>query len=118
VFRADDAAPMKPTVFLILLALAEEERHGYGLVKAIESRMPGVRIEPANLYRTLRSMTREGLVVESDRRPDPALDDARRRYFRITNKGTRLARAEASRLKGLLRFAGALEGLAGSDAEG
>jgi DNA-binding PadR family transcriptional regulator len=96
---------MKPTVFLILIALGERERHGYGLVKAIETRAPGTRIEPANLYRTLRTMKREGLIAESSRRPDPELDDSRRRYFRITEKGARLVRAEAERLSKLVRAA-------------
>jgi DNA-binding PadR family transcriptional regulator len=96
---------LKPTVFLILLALAERERHGYGLVKAVEARVPGMRLEPANLYRTLRTLKREGLIAESSRRPDPELDDSRRRYFRITDKGARLARAEADRLEKLVRFA-------------
>ncbi len=99
------APPLKPTVFFILVALGERERHGYGLVKAIEKYAPGTRIEPANLYRTLRAMTREGLVAESSRRPDPDLDDARRRYFRITEKGARLARAEGERLSKLVRIA-------------
>jgi DNA-binding PadR family transcriptional regulator len=96
---------MKPTVFLILVALGERERHGYGLVKAIESSTPGIRIEPANLYRTLRAMKREGLIAESLRKPDPELDDSRRRYFRITEKGARLARTEAERLSKLVRIA-------------
>jgi DNA-binding PadR family transcriptional regulator len=98
-------APLKPTVFLILVALGERERHGYALVKAIESRAPGARVEPANLYRTLRSMKREGLIAESARRPDPEIDDTRRRYFRITEKGVRAARAEAERLSKLIRIA-------------
>ncbi len=104
-FRSGAEAPMKPTTFLILVALGERERHGYGLVKAIESRAPGTRVEPANLYRTLRAMKRAGLIAESTRRPDPELDDARRRYFRITEKGLRLARAEAERLSKLVRIA-------------
>jgi DNA-binding PadR family transcriptional regulator len=98
-------APLKPTVFLILVALGERQRHGYGLVKAIETRAPGSRIEPANLYRTLRAMRREGLIAESTQRPDPEIDDSRRRYFRITEKGARLARAEAERLSKLVRIA-------------
>ena len=104
-FRSAGGVPMKPTVFLILIALGERERHGYGLVKAIETRAPGTRIEPANLYRTLRAMKQEGLIAESTRRPDPELDDSRRRYFRITEKGARLARAEAERLSKLVRAA-------------
>jgi DNA-binding PadR family transcriptional regulator len=104
-FRSSPGAPLKPTVFLILVALGERERHGYGLVKAIERRAPGARIEPANLYRTLRAMKRDGLIAETARRPDPELDDSRRRYFRITDKGARLARAEADRLSKLVRVA-------------
>jgi len=104
-FRSAAGAPMKPTVLLILIALGERERHGYGLVKAIETRAPGTRIEPANLYRTLRAMKQEGLIAESNRRPDPELDDSRRRYFRITEKGARLARVEAGRLSKLVRAA-------------
>ncbi len=103
--QSSPGVPLKPTVFLILVALGERERHGYGLVKAIESRAPGIRIEPANLYRTLRSMKRQGLIAESARRPDPDLDDTRRRYFRLTEKGARLARAEADRLSKLVRIA-------------
>ncbi len=104
-FRTTTGAPLKPTVFLILVALGGRQRHGYGLVKAIESHSPGTRIEPANLYRTLRAMKRDGLIAESTRRPDPELDDARRRYFRLTEKGARLARAEAERLSKLVRIA-------------
>ena len=106
--------PLKPTVFLVLLALAERERHGYSLVKAIEARVAGLRIEPANLYRTLRTMKEDGLIAESSRRPDPELDDSRRRYYRITDKGARLARAEADRLSKLVRFAKKLGPLAAS----
>lgn len=109
-----NCAPLKPTVFLILLALAERERHGYSLVKAIEARAPGLRIEPANLYRTLRTLKQEGLIAESSRRPDPELDDSRRRYYKITDKGARLARAEAERLSKLVRFAKKLGPLATS----
>ncbi|MGH9320630.1 MAG: PadR family transcriptional regulator [Vicinamibacteria bacterium] len=105
-------APLKPTVFLILLALAERERHGYNLVKAVEARVPGMRIEPANLYRTLRTLKREGLIAESSHRPDPELDDSRRRYFKITDRGARLARAEANRLAKLVRLAKKLGPLA------
>lgn len=112
--------PMKPTEFLILVSLAEREQHGYGLVQAIEARTPHLRVEPANLYRTLRAMSRAGFIEESDERPDPALDDSRRRYFRITEKGIRAARAEASRLEGLVRLAKSLRPLreSSTDVEG
>jgi DNA-binding PadR family transcriptional regulator len=64
-----------------------------------------LRIEPGNLYRSLRKMKEEGLIEESDRRPDPAQDDSRRRYFRLTPLGERVLRAEAGRLEHQLEAA-------------
>lgn len=96
-------APLKPVVFEILLALRRGERHGYGLVKLVEERTEGqLRIEPANLYRTLRVLLEQGLIEESDHRPDPELDDQRRRYFRITALGVQIAETEAKRLQRLV----------------
>jgi DNA-binding PadR family transcriptional regulator len=95
--------PLKPLVFQILLVLLGGERHGYSIVKEIERRAEaGTSVEPGNLYRTLRTMLAQGLIAESQGRPDPALDDQRRRYFRITDFGTRVAEAEASRLEALV----------------
>ena len=95
--------PLKPVVFQILLVLMDGERHGYGIVKEVESRSNGaIRVEPANLYRTLRTLLGQGLIEESEQRPDPELDDERRRYFRITSAGVRAARAEADRLEQLV----------------
>jgi len=96
---------MKPIVFHILLVLMEGERHGYGIVKALEDRLPGEHVEPGNLYRTLRTLMADGLIGESDRRLDPDLDDQRRRYFGITDAGERAAREEAARLEGLVALA-------------
>jgi DNA-binding PadR family transcriptional regulator len=102
----DPALPLKPIVFHILLVLMRGERHGYGIVKEVEARAGGdFRIEPGNLYRTLRTMLAQGLVSESDERPDPDVDDQRRRYFRITDAGFESARAEASRLERMLELA-------------
>ncbi len=90
-------------VFQILLLLTEGERHGYHIVKELEVRIgDGRKILPGNLYRTLRSMLADGLITESEMRPDPELDDERRRYFRLTDKGLQIARAEARRLEGLV----------------
>ena len=97
--------PLKPLVFDILLVLLDGERHGYAIVKAIEEGASGARIEPGNLYRTLRSMSADGLIEESERRPDPVLDDQRRRYFRITDDGLDAARAEAARLESRVALA-------------
>lgn len=101
--------PLHPEAFRILLVLRTGELHGYALVKELE-RDPGRpgRVLPANLYRRIRTLLDQGLIAESDRRPDPALDDDRRRYFRITDLGERAARAEARRLRALLAEAGDL----------
>lgn len=91
--------PLKPIVFQVLLSLVEGERHGYAMVQDIAERSSArLQIEPGNLYRTLRFMLDEGLIEESDHRPSPEADDERRRYYRITKFGQRVASAEAARL--------------------
>lgn len=98
--------PLKPIVFQILLILSEGERHGWSIVKELEARSNhGKRILPGNLYRTLKRMTDDGLIEESVVRPDPAGDDERRRYFRVTDLGVSVARAEMDRLEQLLTLA-------------
>ena len=95
--------PLKPTMFHVLLVLSQGERHGYNIVKEIERRTAGeLRVQAGNLYRTLRTMMARGFIEESDRRPDPELDDERRRYFRITSLGSALAQAEAARMERLV----------------
>lgn len=103
--------PLHPHTFRILVALREEDRHGYAIVKELE-RDPEVvgRIMPANLYRRIRTLRDQGLIEESDERPDPELDDERRRYFRVTPRGDAVARAEALRLKILVDRAADLLG--------
>lgn len=95
--------PLHPNSFRILVALREEEQHGYALVKALEAD-PGVpgKIMPANLYRRIRTLHEQGLIAETDQRPDPEIDDERRRYFKVTPLGEAVARAEAVRLKSLV----------------
>lgn len=91
---------LKPIELHVLLVLVERDVHGYALVKQLEERMPEQgRILPGALYRTLHRMERLGLIEESDWRPDPTLDDDRRRYFRVTERGLAAARAEAERLE-------------------
>ena len=91
--------PLKPIVFQVLLSLLDSERHGYAIVQDIAERSSArMQIEPGNLYRTLRFMLDEELIEESDRRPSPEADDERRRYYRITKFGQRVAAAEAARL--------------------
>ena len=99
----DRLLPLKSVVFHVLLSLADGERHGYGIVQEIAQRTSArLQIEPGNLYRTLRFMLDEGLIEESDRRPAPDVDDERRRYYRITRFGRRVASAEATRLAELV----------------
>ena len=98
--RAPDALlPLKPVVFQVLLSLVDGERHGYALVQDIAERTAAkIDLEPGNLYRVLKSMLEEGVIEESERRPAPDRDDERRRYYRITAFGRKVAMAEAARL--------------------
>ena len=89
-----------------MLALADGERHGYAIKQEVEIRTGGiVSLGPGTLYGTLRRMLAEGWIEESDERPDPECDDVRRRYYRLTEPGRRLAEAEAERLENLVRVA-------------
>ncbi len=102
----EDLLPLTPSVFHILLALADAERHGYTIIKEVEASTEGrVRLGPGTLYGSVKRMLGEGLIEESDERPDPELDDERRRYYRITPFGTTVARAEMRRLTQLVRLA-------------
>jgi DNA-binding PadR family transcriptional regulator len=95
--------PLTPAVLHILLALADGERHGYGIMREVEGRTGGeVRLGPGTLYGSIKRMLAEGLIEESEERPDPALDDQRRRYYRITDFGRRVAGTEAERLRSLV----------------
>ena len=95
--------PLTPAVFHILLALADEERHGYGIMQEVSRRTEGkVRMGPGTLYGTIKRMLAEGLIRESDERPDPELDDERRRYYGLTGFGKTVAVAEAERLEHLV----------------
>jgi DNA-binding PadR family transcriptional regulator len=94
-----DLRPLTPPVFHILVALADEERHGYGIMQDVAQQTNNaLQLGPGTLYGCLKRMLAAGLVEESDERPDPELDDARRRYYRLTAQGRRAVRAEAERL--------------------
>ncbi|GCE07301.1 PadR family transcriptional regulator [Dictyobacter aurantiacus] len=91
--------PLTPEVFHILLALADGERHGYSIMQEIVAQTDGkLRIGPTTLYRSIKRMLEDGLIEEMEERPDPALDDERRRYYRLTELGLQVARAEVQRL--------------------
>jgi DNA-binding PadR family transcriptional regulator len=101
-----DLLPLTPAVLHILLSLADDERHGYGIMLEVEGRTGGaVRLGPGTLYGAIKRMLADGLIYESDERPDPELDDQRRRYYRITDFGRRVAGAEAVRLQDLVSAA-------------
>lgn len=97
---------LRTTEFHILLALAGEERHGYAILQEVVRLTDGeLQLEPGTLYRALHRMLEDGWVVESGRRPAADLDDVRRRYYRLTPLGRRMASAEADRLSRLLAVA-------------
>lgn len=103
--RPDDLLPLPPATFHILLALAEEERHGYAIIRDVEARTDGeLRMSAGTLYRSIARMVEQNLIAEVTRRRTVE-DDERRRYYRITPFGTAVARAEMRRLTQLLRLA-------------
>lgn len=94
---------LPPAVFHLLLALRGGEQHGYALMQRVEELTDGrVRMGPGTLYGAIKRMLADGLIEESDERPDPALDDQRRRYYRLTGKGAEVCDAEVARLESLL----------------
>lgn len=102
----EEFLPLTPAVFHILLALAGGERHGYGIMQEVAASTQGqMRLGPGTLYRSIKQMLTAGLIEEADERPDPALDDERRRYYRLTSFGQRVAQAEAQRLERLVNQA-------------
>jgi len=91
--------PLLPATFHILVALADEDRHGYAIIQDVAARTGGsIRLSPGTLYRSIQRMLEDGLIVETDERPSPEDDDERRRYYRLTPLGTAVAQAEAARL--------------------
>ena len=95
--------PLTPAIAHSLLALADGDRHGYGIMQEIERLTDGsVRMGPGTLYGTLKRMLASGLVEEADERPDPDLDDERRRYYRSTPLGVAVLEAETARMQTLV----------------
>ena len=94
---------LKTNWFYILLSLSGQEQHGYGIMNDVLERTSGqIRLWPATLYGTLKRLIEEGLIEESDERPAPELDDARRRYYRLTPAGKQVLNAESERLEELV----------------
>ncbi len=99
-------SPLTPAVSHILLAVADGEKHGYGIIQEVSVKTGGkVVLGPGTLYGTINRMLEAGLIKESGERSDPEMNDERRRYYRITGKGWRAAATEAERLQGLVRVA-------------
>jgi len=96
--------PLKPHWFHIMLSLAAGEQHGYGIMQEVLNRTTGkVRLWPATLYGSIKRLIEADLIEESDERPAPEFDDARRRYYRLTAFGKRVLDAECERLQELVR---------------
>jgi DNA-binding PadR family transcriptional regulator len=89
-----------------LLALADGDKHGYAILKEVARRSDGqVRLGPGTLYALVKRAAADGLIAETDERPDPALDDERRKYYRLTARGRRVAVAEIERLESIVDLA-------------
>lgn len=102
----DSLLPLSPAVFHILLALADGERHGYGIMQEVKYRTEGqVKLAPGTLYGAIKRLLEKGVIEEGDERPDPELNDERRRYYRLTEFGQRVLQAEVSRLAQMVRQA-------------
>lgn len=98
--------PLPPATFHILIALADGDRHGYAIIQDIIARTQGaVRLSAGTLYRSVQRMLEQGLIEETQERPAPDEDDERRRYYRLTDFGAAVARAEARRLSDLVKLA-------------
>jgi DNA-binding PadR family transcriptional regulator len=98
--------PLTPAVFHILLALADGEKHGYGIMKDVEEITDGqVQMGPGTLYGTIKRMLASNLIAETDERPDPEMDDSRRRYYRLTTLGRKVCQSEVERLASLVNVA-------------
>ena len=102
---ASEFLPLHNNWFHILLSLVGAEQHGYGIMQEVLERTNGtVRIWPATLYGTLQRLITDGLIEESDERPVPELDDARRRYYRLTRLGRKVLDLEYERLQEMIRM--------------
>ena len=102
--RAQSFLPLKTQWFHIMLSLAGEEQHGYGIMQEVMQRTTGkVRLWPATLYGSIKRLIEANLIEESNTRPAPEFDDARRRYYRLTRLGREVLNAECERLQELVQ---------------
>jgi DNA-binding PadR family transcriptional regulator len=102
----DSFLPLPSATFHILMAVADEDRHGYGIIQDVSASTNGeLKLSAGTLYRSIQRMLEQGLLIETRDRPAPEDDDERRRYYRITPFGRKVAMAEANRLTQLVRLA-------------
>jgi DNA-binding PadR family transcriptional regulator len=102
----DEMLPLPAAHLHILLALADGEKHGYAVMREVESMTDGeVTMGPGTLYGAVKKMLSAGLIEETDQRPDPEIDDERRRYYKTTGLGARVLDAETARLERLVQTA-------------
>jgi len=98
--------PLTPTVFHILLALSDGDLHGYGIMQEVAEHTAGqIRLGPGTLYGAIKRLLGIGLIVETDERPDPELDDERRRYYHLTDFGQQVLKAEVKRISRMVSVA-------------
>ena len=98
--------PLAPAALHILLCLSTEARHGYGIMREVARQSDEqYKLGPGTLYGSIKRMLADGMIEETEERPDPDMDDERRRYYRLTDFGYRVARAEAERLAHLVKTA-------------
>jgi DNA-binding PadR family transcriptional regulator len=104
--KPDSMLPLQAAVFHILIALADRDRHGYSIMQDVSARTGGkVQLSPGTLYSSIRRMLEQGLIDELAESPDPSSTDERRRYYRLTRFGRRVAAAEVERLSALVQQA-------------
>jgi DNA-binding PadR family transcriptional regulator len=102
----EDLLPLPNATFHILMSLADQDRHGYGIILDVAERTRGsLRLSAGTLYRSIQRMLEQGLLAETDERPAADMDDERRRYYRLTTFGRDVAEAEAGRLSNLVKLA-------------
>ena len=104
--KPENLLPLSPAIFHILLALVDEDRHGYGIMQEVKMRTEGrVKLGPGTLYGAIKRLLAKGVIQETGERPDPELNDERRRYYRLTEFGQRVLQAEAERMARLVKQA-------------
>jgi DNA-binding PadR family transcriptional regulator len=98
--------PLRPSVFHILLALSDGDLHGYGIMQEVAEHTAGqIKLGPGTLYGTIKRLLSDKLIVEVDERPDPEMDDERRRYYRLTDFGQKVLKAEVQRISKMISVA-------------